>query len=72
MGPTAAPRVVTLAADIEAGFKKAGVLEMYRALSYSRQRELALAIDDAKRPETRRRRIDKAVVEIRAQGARPK
>lgn len=60
-----APRVVELPPDLEVAFKRAGVLERYRTLSYSRQRELALAIEDAKQPETRLRRINKAIAEIR-------
>ena len=67
-----APRVITLASDIEAAFKKAGVLERYRALSFSHQREHALAIEDAKQPETRRRRINKAVEMLRGKTARAK
>jgi len=33
-------------------------------MSYSHQREWALWIDDAKNPETRKRRIDKSVEEL--------
>ena len=56
-----APRVIVLAPDIEAAFKKAGVLERYRAHSYSHQREYVLHIEDTKNPETRLRRINKTV-----------
>ena len=60
-----APRVVNLAKDVEAVYKKAKVLEAYRAMSYSHQREYNLWIEDAKQAETRRRRIDKAITELR-------
>lgn len=37
----------------------------WQTLSYSHQREHVEAIDDAKKPETRMRRIDKAVASLR-------
>jgi len=61
-----APRVVVLAPDIEAVYKKAGVLESYRAMSFSHQREYSLWIEEAKQPETRARRIAKSVGELQA------
>jgi bifunctional DNA-binding transcriptional regulator/antitoxin component of YhaV-PrlF toxin-antitoxin module len=60
------PRVVVLARDIEAAYKKAGVLAAYRAQSYSHQREYVLWIEDAKQAETRKRRIAKSVEAMRA------
>jgi hypothetical protein len=60
-----APREVVLAKDVEAAFKKVGVLETYRALSFSHQREYSLWIEDAKQAETRERRIAKAVAELK-------
>lgn len=59
-----APRVVELAADVEAAYKKAGVLDRYRAMSFSHQREHALWIEEAKQAETRTRRIVKSVAEL--------
>ena len=67
-----APRVITLAPDVEAAFKKAGVLERYRTLAFSHQREHALAIEEAKQAETRRRRINKAIEMLRSQPASTK
>jgi bifunctional DNA-binding transcriptional regulator/antitoxin component of YhaV-PrlF toxin-antitoxin module len=61
-----APRVVGLAKDVEAAYKKAGVLDRYRSLSFTHQREFNLWIEDAKQAETRKRRIEKAVEQIRA------
>ena len=60
-----APRVVELAADVEAAYKKAGVLEGTRSLSFSHQREHALWIEAAKQGETRARRIVKSIDEVR-------
>jgi len=61
-----APRVVDLAKDVEAAYKKAKVLESYRSLSFSHQREYNLWIEEAKQAETRRRRIEKAVGQLRS------
>jgi hypothetical protein len=55
-----APRVVELDADIEKEWSAAGVLDAFRAQSYSHQREYAQWIGDAKRPETRANRIARA------------
>lgn len=59
------PRVVELARDVEAAYKKTGVLAKYRSMSFSHQREYNLWIEEAKQAETRRRRIDKAVEELK-------
>jgi hypothetical protein len=59
-----APRTVELAPDVEAAFKKAGVLARYRAMSFSHQREWARHIEEAKQSDTRGRRIARAVQEI--------
>ncbi len=60
-----APRVVDLSADVEAAYKKAGVLDRYRALSYSQQRERNIWIEEAKQAETRARRIAKSVADLK-------
>lgn len=44
--------------------------EGWRALSYSHQREHVEAIDGAKKPETRLRRVERAVAWVAAQDAR--
>jgi len=48
------------------------VLERYRALCYSHQREYALWIEAAKQAETRQRRIEKSVAALRDQKAAEK
>jgi len=62
------PRVIVLSKDTEAAFRKARVLPAFRAMAYSHQREYHLWIEDAKRPETRKARIEKAVAEILKSG----
>jgi bifunctional DNA-binding transcriptional regulator/antitoxin component of YhaV-PrlF toxin-antitoxin module len=59
------PRVVELKSDMESAYKKAGVLAKYRAMSYSHQREWTLWVEDAKQAETRKRRIEKSIDELR-------
>jgi len=61
-----APREVALPADFaEALRADAHATEVYERLSYSRRQRLVLPIGDAKTPETRQRRIDKALVTLR-------
>lgn len=50
----------------QTGPRKAG----WERSSYTRRKELVLAVEDAKKPETRARRIQKAVAELAA--IRPK
>ncbi|HEY0246936.1 MAG TPA: YdeI/OmpD-associated family protein [Gryllotalpicola sp.] len=58
-----APRVVELALDVEAALRAAGAFEAFRAMSFSHRRQHALWIEDAKRPETRARRIQTTATE---------
>ena len=60
------PRVVELPADfVKALAKEPGARLKFEALSYSNKRRYVLAIEAAKAPETRLRRIEKAVTELR-------
>jgi hypothetical protein len=60
-------RVVTPPADFVKALKAApGAWDKWRALSYSHQREYAEAVGEAKKPETRARRIAGAVRMISA------
>ena len=61
-----APRTVTPPPDLVRALKAAGALAAWTALSYTHQREHAEAIEDAKKPETRARRIDAAVAMVAA------
>jgi hypothetical protein len=57
-----APRVVTPPPDLRRALAATpGALARWRALSYTHQREHVEAIMDAKKPETRVRRIERAV-----------
>jgi hypothetical protein len=66
-----AVRTVELDGDISSAFADAGVLDSYRAMSYSHQREYEQWISSAAQVETRARRIGKAIDMI-AEGARLK
>ncbi|MCU0243714.1 MAG: YdeI/OmpD-associated family protein [Acidobacteria bacterium] len=60
-----APRVVELAPDVEAAYRKGRVLDIYRGQSFSHQRERNLWIEEAKQAATRARRIAKSVDDLR-------
>lgn len=55
------PREVDVPEDLREALAAAGVVAGWEALSYTRRRELAGAVESAKRPETRTKRIDLAV-----------
>ncbi|MCU1641686.1 MAG: hypothetical protein JWN03_1961 [Nocardia sp.] len=60
----AAERAVDVPDDLAAALADADARAAFDALSYSRRREAVKAITDAKRPETRARRIAKAVEDV--------
>jgi hypothetical protein len=57
-------RVVKPPADLVKALKAGGVFERWKQLSFTHQREYAEAVADSKKPETRKRRIAKAVEAI--------
>jgi hypothetical protein len=60
------PREVTVPPDLaEALSRDAEAKRAFEALSYSRKQFFVLPIEDAKTPETRQRRIEKAVTTLR-------
>ncbi|TDW69050.1 uncharacterized protein DUF1905 [Curtobacterium sp. PhB25] len=59
------PRVIDLPDDLAAALQEAGVRAAFDTLSNSRQRALADPVSQAKAPETRARRIAKAVEALR-------
>jgi hypothetical protein len=60
------PREVVVPPDLaEALEHDAGAKARFEALSYSHRRQHVLAIEGAKTPETRQRRIDKAILKLR-------
>ena len=59
------PREVTVPPDFAKALKRdADAKRFFEGLSYSNKRRFVLSIEDAKTPETRQRRIDKAVVTL--------
>jgi hypothetical protein len=54
-------RTVTAPSDLLRALKAAGVADRWKSLSYTHQREHVEAIEEAKKPETRARRIAAAV-----------
>ena len=59
-------RTVKAPADLVKALKAASLWERWQELSYTHQREHAEGIADAKKPETRVRRIERALQMIRA------
>ena len=67
-----APRTVDAPADLLRALKAApGTLLAWQALSYTHQREHVEAIEDAKKPETRARRIEAAVAMVAGKASKP-
>ncbi len=65
------PRIITPPADFARALKaNKEARAMWEKLSYTHQKEHALAIEEAKRPETRTRRIEKAIAQLAA-GKKP-
>ncbi len=66
------PRTINPPADLARALKaNKAARAAWEKLSYTRQKEYALAVEDAKRPETRARRIEKAITELTA-GKKPR
>jgi hypothetical protein len=59
-------RVVKPPADLVKALKASSVWDRWQDLSFTHQREHVEAIEDAKKPETRARRIERAVQMVRA------
>jgi hypothetical protein len=61
-----APREVEVPKDLAAALKKAGLTKDFAALAFTHRKEHVRAIEEAKAPETRLRRIEKAVAMVAA------
>ena len=62
-----APRTVDVPADLAAALAEApGATQAWEKLAYTHQKEWARSVEDAKKPETRTRRIAAAVHALRA------
>jgi hypothetical protein len=66
-----APRVVEAPADLVKALKAGGAHAAWQRLSYTHQREHVEAIESAKKPETRARRVARAVAMVAAAPAGP-
>jgi hypothetical protein len=62
----AEPRVVKPPADLVKALKAASAWDRWQKLSFTHQREHVEAVEDAKRPGTRLRRIERAVQMVRS------
>lgn len=63
------PRTVEVPADLAAAIDvEPGLRYVWDRLSYTRRREHVRAVEEAKKPETRARRIEKAVAMLHAKG----
>ena len=60
------PRLVKPPADLVKALKAASAWDRWQDLSFTHQREHVEAVEDAKKPETRVRRIERAVQMIRS------
>ena len=60
-----AERTVEVPADFAAALEKAGLDQAFEKLAFTHRKEHVRAIEDAKKPETRARRIEKAIEMIR-------
>lgn len=64
-----AERTVEVPTELAAALEAApGARERFEALSYTRRKEIARGVAEAKRPETRDRRIKAALAELSASG----
>jgi len=61
-----APREVEVPKDLAAALKKAGLRAAFDKLAFTHRKEHVRAIEEAKAPETRARRIEKAVAMVAA------
>jgi len=59
-----APREVEVPKDLATALKKAGLRAAFDALAFTHRKEHVRAIEEAKAPETRLRRIDKALAMV--------
>jgi hypothetical protein len=59
------PRIVEPPADLAAALKEdPSANEVWEKLSYTHRKEFVLAIEEAKKPETRARRVEKTIDEL--------
>lgn len=64
MSVDAAPRIVEVPADLQAAIKAAKAQKQWDSLSYTHRKEHVRAVEDAKKPETRQRRIEACIAKL--------
>jgi len=64
------PRTLEIPDDLTNELERAGVLRTFEAMSFSHRKEWVAALADAKRPETRAKRIDDCVTAMRDRDSR--
>lgn len=64
VGRDDAQREVDVPDDLAAAIRKADLGEAWDRMSYSHRKEYSRSVAEAKRPETRQRRIDRALTEL--------
>jgi len=62
-----AERTVEVPQDFASALRKAGLTKAFEALAYTHRKEHVRAIEDAKKPETRSRRIEAALAKLKEQ-----
>lgn len=65
ISPDTAERTVDVPAALTTALADAGLAAAYEALSFTRRKEIAVSVADAKQEATRKRRIAKALDELR-------
>src|SRR6185437_3339864 len=60
------PRELAVPADLKKELQRAGLWEGFEKLAYTHRKEYAQWIEEAKKPETRTRRLEKAIEMVRA------
>lgn len=65
-----APREVEVPADLEAALRAAKAWDAFAALAFSHKKEHVLAVTEAKKPQTRARRVAACVTAVQARPAR--
>ena len=63
-------RTVDVAGDLAAALETAGMRDVFDRMAYSHRKEWTRALADAKRPETRKKRISDCVAAMRERGVR--
>ena len=58
-------RNVDVPDELQAALKSIGLIEIFHGLNYSKRKEFARQITDAKAPETKARRLDKIIQSLK-------